>query len=177
MNDLNDRIIALQKAFAEFMKQAKTEFPSVMQAYINENMHTQPANPAAFNTTGKLYTRKGALVRSFIPGQKGNIFNVKNADENGLVMEFGTNLPYATIQEYGGFIKATPKMIGYFWAMHKQTQLKFFKILALAARKNGGVRIKARPYFDPAVKKYEKEGIVFLQRNLFTSLEKAWNGK
>ncbi len=147
-----------------------------MQAYINENMQTQAANPAAFNTTGKLYTRKGALVRSFVPGQPGNIFNVKRADEKGLVIDFGTSLPYASIHEYGGKIKSSPRMIGYFWAMYKQTQLKFFKILALAARKNGGFTIKARPYFAPAVRKFEKDGVEFLQRNLFINLEKAWNG-
>jgi phage gpG-like protein len=177
MNDLNDRILAVQKAFAEFMKQAKLEFPAVMQAYINENMHTRPANPAAFNLTDKLYTRSGSLVRSFIPGQKGNVFIVKTATDTALQVEYGTALPYAAIHEKGGVITATPKMIAYFWAMHYKTQLNFFKVLALAAKKNGAMKIKPRPYFAPAVKKYEKDGIAFIERNLFTTVERAWNGR
>jgi hypothetical protein len=174
-NDFDARIVALQTKFAEFMKQAKQEFPLVMQAYINENLHSSPANPAAFNSTNKLFTRSGSLVRSFIPGQKGNIFR-GTGDERGINIEFGSSLPYASLQEFGGKVQSTPKMIGYFWAMHKQTQLKFFKILALAAKKNGGFRIKPRPYFMPAVRKYEKDGVQFLERSFTAFVQGAWNG-
>ncbi len=174
-NDFDERIKMLQTTFAGFMKQAKQEFPLVMQAYINENLHSSPANPAAFNTTDTLYTRSGALVRSFIAGQKGNIFQ-GTADERGLQLTYGSSLPYAAIQEFGGTIQATPRMIGYFWAMHKNTQLNFFKVLALAAKKNGGFRLKPRPYLMPAVRKYEKDGIQYLERSLTVFLQGVWNG-
>ena len=71
---------------------------------------------------------------------------------NGVVTgKFGTSLPYASIQEYGGEVKSKGRMEKFMWAMFLETKNIFWKILALAVKKKGGINIKARPYFFKSI--------------------------
>jgi phage gpG-like protein len=142
--------------------------PFVMQAYIGANMNFQgQADRIAPSKSDKLTTYSGALFRSFTKGQPGNVFKVSQNGDN-FDVEYGSSIKYAAIQEFGGFIKATPVtviksksgrkmnkstyvMAQFFWAKYYTTKQPYFKRLALSVEKKGGVNIPARPYFNPAV--------------------------
>lgn len=93
-------------------------------------------------------------------------------NDGGAKITIGSNLPYAKIQNEGGFIKATPyapKVVGknkdgtdkntrsryrmeaFFWAKYAETENEFWKVNAFKVRREGGVHIKATHYFDDAV--------------------------
>ena len=125
------------------------------------------ADRIAPSKSDKLTTYSGALFRSFTKGQPGNVFKVSQNGDN-FEVEYGSSIKYAAIQEFGGFIKATPVtviksksgrkmnkstyvMAQFFWAKFYQTKQPYFKRLALSVERKGGVNIPARPYFNPAV--------------------------
>ena len=92
-------------------------------------------------------------------------------DSNGLTAVLGTKKPYAETQEFGQRISSKGKMHKFFWAKYKESQgNKFYKIMALSVLKHGFITIKARPYFKPAMKEFEKDFKVWTENvvNLFT---------
>jgi hypothetical protein len=130
-------------------------FPFVMQAYIGTQMvNTGLKSRIAPSTNTKLEINTGKLFRSFSRGSIGNIHKV--SVNSGLYqLEYGSNLPYARIQEYGGFIRSKGKMHKYFWAKFAETKQSYFKNLALHVEKKGGVTIPKRPYFEPALQRFK----------------------
>lgn len=130
-------------------------FPFIMQAYIGANMvNTGLKTRIAPSTNAKIEINTGGLFRSFSRGGVGNIFKTSSTG-NFYQLEYGSSLPYAAIQEYGGFIKSKGRMHKYFWAKFKETKQPYFKNLALHVQKKGGVQIPKRPYFAPAVEKFK----------------------
>ena len=133
-------------------------FPFIMQAYIGANMvNTGLKTRIAPSTNAKIEINTGGLFRSFSRGGVGNIFKTSSTG-NFYQLEYGSNLPYAAIQEYGGFIKSKGKMHKYFWARFAETKNTYFKNLALHVQKKGGVQIPKRPYFAPSVSKFKSNG-------------------
>lgn len=142
-------------------------FPFVMQAYIGTQMvNTGLKSRIAPSTNTKLEINTGKLFRSFSRGSIGNIHKV--SVNGGLYqLEYGSNLPYAKIHEYGGVIKAIKKvssvkrkketyaMAQFFWAKFAQTKQNYFKHLALHVENKGGVTIPKRPYFEPALQRFK----------------------
>jgi phage gpG-like protein len=125
--------------------------PFVMQAYIGANMEFRgAADRIAPSTSSKLAINSGNLFRSFTKGQPGNVFRVSQEGDN-FEVEYGSDLPYARVQEFGGFIASKGNMHKYFWAKFAETKQPYFKNIALSVKKKGGVNIPARPYFNPAV--------------------------
>ena len=114
---------------------------------------------AWFSDSSKLRSQSGKLADSFRMKQFMKV--AANSDtkgvtsfsyNNGVVTgKFGTSLPYASIQEYGGEVKSKGRMEKFMWAMFLETKNIFWKILALAVKKKGGINIKARPYFFKAI--------------------------
>jgi hypothetical protein len=128
------------------------------------------------NNKQQLRLKSGRLYSSFRPNTKTTYVDVKT---DKIKIKLGSDVEYANIHEKGGFIKATPitviryheykrkdgrlseftevkrsyKMAQYFWAKYFETekQNSFFKIMALAVEKAGGVKIPKRPYFVPAL--------------------------
>jgi hypothetical protein len=105
--------------------------------------------------------RSGDLIRSFGRNSPNSLFEIK--ESNGrFEITIGSNLPYAKIQNDGGFIKATPtttksgrktyRMSLYFWSQYFQHKNLFFKIMALSVQKRGGVTIRPTQYFTKSVK-------------------------
>ena len=135
-------------------------FPFIMQAYIGANMvNTGLKTRIAPSTNAKIEINTGGLFRSFSRGGVGNIFKTSSTG-NFYQLEYGSNLPYARIHEYGGFIESKGKMHKYFWARYYETKRNYFKYLALHTTKtkdnpNPGVLIPKRPYFAPAVNKFK----------------------
>lgn len=165
---------ALKGILRPVIIKAVERMPIVMQAYIGTNMTFQgQADRIAPSKDSKVATYSGALFRSFAKGQPGNVFKVTDQGSN-FEVEYGSSIKYAAIQEFGGFIKATPVtviksksgrkmnkstyvMAQFFWAKYYTTKQPYFKRLALGVEKNGGVNIPARPYFTPAVDKLRND--------------------
>lgn len=109
------------------------------------------------NNTKHLRFGTGALLNSFFTPQTFEI-NYSNGVFSG---QIGSNLPYADIHEYGGFIKSKSKfsMFGGLMKKYKETGDEAYSIMALSALKHGGVNIPARPYFAPFVAEFNREGL------------------
>ena len=108
------------------------------------------------STSTKLAINTGKLFRSFARGSEGNVYRVQESSGN-FELEYGSDLPYARIQETGGFIKSKGKMEGYFWARYKETGVAYFRNIAIKVRRVGGVNIPARPYFAPALQRFRQD--------------------
>jgi phage gpG-like protein len=165
---------ALKGILRPVISDALQKLPFVMQAFIGTNMEFRgAADRIAPSTSSKLAINSGTLFRSFTKGQPGNVFKVTEQNNN-FEVEYGSSIKYAAIQEYGGFIKATPVtviksksgrnmnkstyvMAQFFWAKYYQTKQSYFKNLALSVERNGGVKIPARPYFRPAVQRLSQD--------------------
>lgn len=109
------------------------------------------------NKTKHLRSNTGALLNSFFSKQTFDI-NYSNGIFSG---QIGSNLPYADIHEYGGFIKSKTKfsMFGGLMKMYFTTGDEAYKYMALGALKHGGVNIPARPYFKPFEAEFNREGL------------------
>jgi hypothetical protein len=114
----------------------------------------------------KLGIRSGKLVRSFGRNSTDSLYNVTYSNGK-FSITLGSLLPYAKIQNDGGFIKAIKSkksksgrtiyaMESMFWARYYKSKNMFFRIMALAIRKRttqgkAGVNIKGTKYFDNSV--------------------------
>jgi len=109
------------------------------------------------NNTKHLRFGTGALLNSFFDKQTFNI-NYSNGVFSGHI---GSNLPYANIHEYGGFIKSKSKfsMFGGLMNMYMKTGDEAYKYMALSALKHGGINMPARPYFAPFVAEFNTKGL------------------
>ena len=132
-------------------------FPFVMQAFIGTQMERSGLKTRiAPSTSTKVAINTGKLFRSFARGSEGNVYKV--TESGGIFgLEYGSDLPYARIQETGGFIASKGKMEGYFWARYRETGVAYFRNIALKVRRVGGVQIPARPYFAPAVQRFRQD--------------------
>lgn len=143
--------------------------------------------------------RSGKLYRSFTKGQEGSLTKIAT-DENGIVVTIGSDLPYAEIQNRGGFIKASPvtvmykfdktkdnkmgdklakpretyQMAQYFWAKWFESNKTedWLMFTALKINKLGGMQIKATHYFDNAEKTYQDKYEMKVVKELLALFEK-----
>jgi len=135
-----------------------------------------------FSKFAQLQNKSGAFVKSFnanvtATGILGSTMNVEKAtkfERSGYVVSgtFGTNFPDP--HEKGGFIPNKGRMHKFFWAAWYASKNEFFKIMALAARKNKGINIPARPHFEPAINEYAESGAQHNLRNLLDEIEQTW---
>lgn len=170
---LSARLPRIRAAIADALQSYADEVPYLLSAYIEENWHESGGGEP--NLTDKLYVRSGKLARSYIPGQPGNLSEVKM--EPGKVrVRFGTTLVYASVHEYGGFIKSKGRMHKALWAKYYKTGNPFFKFAALSVEKKGGVRIKARPFHRKAVRTLATEGKERIMRRITTIIARGLKG-
>ena len=151
------------------------QFPAFMQLSIAKYIKNQGATGGAtsrapvFNSGGTLFSVSGGLFQSFIKGNKNNIYRASAAGSQ-FTLEYGSKIAYAKIHEVGGFIDAIKKassvkrkketyvMAQFFWRKFIETKAPFFKRIALSIEKKGGVNIKSRPYWNPAIKDFKTNG-------------------
>jgi len=151
------------------------QFPAFMQISIAKFMKDQGGTGGAtsrapvFNTGNVLYKTSGALFTSFIKNNPNNVYRAKQSGNN-FELEYGSKIPYAKIHEYGGFIAAKKRassvkrkkevwvMSQYFWRKYMETKAPFFKRIALSIEVKGGVNMRARPYWKPAIEDFKKNG-------------------
>ena len=143
-------------------------FPVIMQAFIGTYMKRTTFNFDSMNTQegfrnpntgiGSLRILRGNLFRSFSKGDANNIYKVQKGNGN-FEIEYGSNVPYANIHEYGGTINhpgGTPyKFIG-------DGKIVFFKktdprAAKLKKTKPHSINMPARPYFNPAVQRFKND--------------------
>lgn len=80
-------------------------------------------------------------------------------------------VPYAEIQNEGGTINITPQMRKFFWAKYYETNLAFYKSLALA---KGPFMIKARRFlaWTPQLKDHLDKEFIIRLNNIFKANKK-----
>lgn len=150
-------VAQLQGILRPIINDQLLRFPFVMQAFIGTQMERSGLKERiAPSTSTKLAINTGKLFRSFARGSEGNVYRVQESSGN-FELEYGSELPYARIQETGGFIKTKGKMEGYFWARYKETGVAYFRNIAIKVRRVGGVNIPARPYFAPALQRFRQD--------------------
>ena len=150
-------VAQLQGILRPIINDQLLRFPFVMQAFIGTQMERSGLKTRiAPSTSTKVAINTGKLFRSFARGSEGNVYKV--TESGGIFgLEYGSDLPYARIQETGGFIASKGKMEGYFWARYRETGVAYFRNIALKVRRVGGVQIPARPYFAPAVQRFRQD--------------------
>lgn len=143
-------------------------------AYIQSNMElANEKEREAKNTsdTIRAFNTRTGLMASFTKGNANNIF-----EENGILgFKLGTKLPYANIHEFGGKIRQmiSEKQRSFFWFKAYQTGEEKYKGMALGKELN--INIKARPYFEPAIKEWEKERQDTFINNLLDEIISEFN--
>jgi len=151
------------------------QFPAFMQLSIAKFIKNQGATGGesnrapVFNTGNSLFSVSGALFKSFIKNNKNNVYKASQSGSQ-FTLEYGSKIPYAKIHEVGGFINAIKRassvkrkketyvMAQFFWRKYMETKAPFFKRIALSIEKKGGVNIKARPYWKPAIEDFKRNG-------------------
>ncbi len=177
MTELAAKIDALEKHLSKILEAWGYETTTLFQGLIGKKMGFRPTeadftnnvsnNPfSRMNETWSkkkhLRLRSGKLFQSFKPTKE-----KVSATKQNIKLELSSDVEYANIHEKGGFIKATPittksgrktyRMALWFWAQYYATkkQNEFFKIMALSVDKKGGVRMKKRSYFGPALHEFK----------------------
>ena len=147
----------LQALLKEFGQRSQYLIQARLAQQIEQN-RPQSDSTAWFTNKSKLQLRTGRLFKSFAPNSDEGT-NELNISEKGFKLTIGSNLPYASIQEYGGFIKSKGRMHKYFWYKYAESRNIFFKILALSVIKRGGVNIPQRPYFNMGLQNFENKDL------------------
>jgi len=146
--------------------------PTTLAGYIGAEMEKRGTSAGgasvafAPSTSKKLQTGTTALFKSLLPNKPGNITKL-----DGTNLEYGTDIIYAGVQEFGGFIRDKGHMQGFFWWRYKETKSPYYRNLALSVRKKGGVTIPARPYFAPGIEKFKSEGLPKLLAAILKKVE------
>lgn len=130
--------------------------PARISVRVLDNLGTERRSPGDFNETDVLGSRSDALRRALTPGGEGNISGVE-LDGGYPSAFFGPDLekvPYAWTHEFGAFLRHKGRMPAYMFYMYAATGNRNWLYMALAARRRGGVQIKARPYYWKAVEEF-----------------------
>lgn len=167
INTLNDTLQAYIQSEMNINNKAKTLSSRSSKSVVVGN----------FNKTNKLRIVSGAgssLAFSFDMNSPESTtkFTVANGKIKGKI---GTKKIYAGIHETGGFIASKGRMHKFFWAMYYESKLPFFKTIALSVMKKGGVNIKARPFFNPAMKNFKSSGFEIWFDWLIREMNIIWN--
>lgn len=170
---VQDRILRLQRNLQKTLAEFADEVRFYFQAYVEESFEETSQAPYTLSGSDKLHVNSGALTRSYIPGQPGNI-NQISVIGGRMQLRVGTSLIYAKIHEYGGFIKSKGKMAAWFWYEYYRTTEEFFRNMALHVEKYGGVTIPKRSYHRPAVRRIQTEGKKILVERLRTHVLDTW---
>lgn len=168
------RIKRVEQETRDGLQSFADEAMYLFQGFVEESFEEGSAAEGKFSGSKNLHVNSGALTRSYIPGQPGNVSAIKVEANGRLTFTVGTTLVYARIHEEGGFVRSKGKMEKFFWAMYMQTRREFYRIMALSVRKKGGVQMPARPFHAPAVKAMQTDGKRILLQRLSRLLAMAF---
>jgi hypothetical protein len=172
-----EKVKMIVNEIPKLLKEAGMKIPLDMQKLIESNTNVGTFKKPSvmeqtWNKTAKINNWK-TLVSSFTEGKSHSLTKSVNTNDN-LKITIGSDLVYAGVQEFGMFIKSKGKMQNYFWAKYYESKKKnpYFRIMALSVIKKGGIEIKARPYFNPALKKLQElQAYKYIQNILKRLLE------
>lgn len=128
-------VVDLSKIYENAARTIASDLQGYIGTYMKktsfdfDTMKTKEARKNPNTGEGTLRLLTGKLFRSFTPKRPSldNIYTI-NKSENGFELTYGSSVVYAAIHEYGG-----------------------------NAGKGKKVKIPARPYFYPAIRKWESE--------------------
>lgn len=176
MEELIKKISKLLANSPKILQTLAFEYNLLASGFIQAEMNVDKSTgEAEFNNSKKLNVNSGtnSLAFSFDLNSK-NTLTKFDISKKGIKGNIGSKLPYALIQEKGGFIKSKGKMHKFFWAKYYETKAPFFKIIALSIIKKGGVNIKAKPYFAPAMKELKEKGSKIIEQYFKEELEMVY---
>jgi len=173
-SNLEKRVARAEQEIRDGLRSFADEAIYLFQGFVEESFNEGGLGEGEFSGSKKVHVNTGALTRSYIPGQPGNVSEVKVEANGRLTFTVGTTLVYARIHEEGAFIRSKGRMEAFFWAMYMKTRREFYRIMALSVQKKGGVQIPARPFHTPAVKAMQKDGRQILLKRLSQLLSLAF---
>lgn len=186
-NNYQYKVEALMKLIPQWLKEFSQELIVAFTGYVGSEMgdyspsktykegksdEAYPDNEKTWSSNPRLRVQSGRLLKSFTPKKPGSLSNVKITGYK-VDINIGTNLVYANPHEYGMFIKSKGRMHKYFWAKYASSRNEFYKIMALSVIKKGGIRLKKRPYFIPALVNFQKNYIQQWLTLIFNRILKA----
>lgn len=159
----NEALTLIPKLQADLLRRA----PVLIQGYIGSQMEFKSAPTNGVferNTTKTLNIRGGNLFRSFTKGNGQNITEISNG-----ALKYGSKVVYAAIHEYGGTINHPGSTKPQAW---RNSEGKL--VIRGRGTKPHPIKIPARPYFAPALKEFEKNGLPELLEEVFKPLVDAF---
>ena len=167
----------LRQFAAELKAEAeKTAFE--MQAMVNSQMELTQPQPGEFRNSGKLGIQSAKLATALVPNKPGNIFRVKGGSfNNGFDIDYGIDpdeVPYAPIQEHGGFIKHKGKMPYKLFHLARETGRDEYRIMGAAALKHGGVTIKPKHYWKGGMEMFKKMVLPKKMQRIIAAARRIW---
>lgn len=178
MDEFIKKITALINAAPRILQVIAEQYNQLATAYIQSEMNADKQTPKhSFNNSNKLNVNSGnknSLAFSFDVDSpdSGSKFKISKSGLSGVI---GSNKPYAKIHETGGFINSKGNMHKFFWGKYYETKQDFYKWIALSVMKKGGVNIKARPYFKPAMEALKKDGAEIISELLAEEIQAIYD--
>ena len=176
--------------FPKLINEFKRELEIAWQASVSENFR---------DNDGKFFNNQDKLRRGERTSGKKSLWvdisrKAKPEIKDGSIkLTYETDLPYAGIQNRGGFIKATPiqkrlksgktiktyKMSQYFWSRYFDantgSRKQIYKRMALSVQSKGGVRIKGKNYIENSLKTMEEKYLQRVLNAFFENVLRIWN--
>jgi phage gpG-like protein len=185
MNDFNERYKEFKSLMPTLAKEYGFELLEILNKSLRKQFERKNDNPFSSYGKNRLTKRTGKLLDSY-EAKSPNTLSKVGYSSNKLSINWGSNLPYAEIHEKGGFIKAKKKassvktkrevfvMEQFFWRKFIESKNEIWKRIALSVRKNKGIKMPARGYFNAALSTFRDEyKDKFIQQKR-SDLLKAW---
>jgi phage gpG-like protein len=173
MNDFNERYKEFKSLMPTLAKEYGFELLDLLNKSLRKQFERKSDNPFSSYGKNRLTKRTGKLLDSY-EAKSPNTLSKVEYSSNKLSVNWGSNLPHASIHERGGFIKSKGKMHLFFWAKFYESKNEIWKRMALSAKKNKGVKMPARGYFTASLVTFRNEyKDKFIQQKR-SDLLKAW---
>lgn len=163
----------------KYLRQIAKELPVVLQGFVGAEMGSRTLSAsfktggAAFdastakNTTAQLRVASGRLIKSFNPASPENVAEIQ-VDGESLSLKYGSKVPYAAIHEYGGTISHPG-------SSKRQAFVVDGRLVVTNFTKPHSIPIPKRPYLEPALRKFEAEGLPVFTEKLLNLLVADFN--
>jgi len=175
---LEQKIRKLQQRLPAILDGAAERLHDSLNDYIQTETDQKQRNPFTISKSKRIADQRtvDGLVGSFDKKSPDTLTDIKRVGAE-IKGTFGTKVIYASVHEYGMFIKSKTKTSMFKGLMKKyyETKIDFYRGLAIKAREQGGIQIPARPYFEPAIKKFNSKGLSDWQQDLIDEIRAVWN--
>lgn len=138
-------------------REVTVEFGKIVAKQIQPGSVIKPPDHR-WGVEGKLYNSTKALSDSWqiMMESQNTIFHITVSGTVARIV-IGSELPYAVIQNRGGQIQPTPRMVSFFWAMYYQSKDEFWKGMALHGKAGKPITIKPTNYLTDAERVFAED--------------------